>query len=107
MAEIDDRVKEDILALQEEMAIVSTPGWQRRLQWVTELFQVDANRLTFGEIKDDRDRLQAEGRCQAFRQFLARDGEITAAFEELRRDQDPEVEQEEGGDHGVFYEAAQ
>ena len=95
--------------LQEEISIISSPGWLRRLHWITEMFQEDSQKLTFGEIPDDRLRMQAEGRCQAYKRLLLRDQEIQDALTELRKEIDeadaPEVL--EGGDHGVHYEAAQ
>lgn len=95
--------------LQEEVSIINTPGWRRRLSWIAVLFQEDSKNLSFGRISDDRLRMQAEGRCQAFKMLLDRDDEIVNALEALRKEAEEQDAPEvlEGGDFGISYEGAQ
>jgi len=94
--------------LQEEISIIDLPGWQRRLHWITAMFQEDSQKLIFGEIHDDRLRMQAEGRCQAYKRLLLRDQEIQGALAELRKEIEEQDAPEalEGGDFGLTYEAS-
>ena len=104
MADID---KEEVEALQEELACVQMQGYARQQQWLSELFSADAEKLTFGEITDERQRLHAEGRCQAYKRIMQRKSEIEEAWRALQEEMNKETEELEGGDYGLHYEAAQ
>jgi len=100
---------EELEALRQEFEGVHQAGHVRRKAWIVEQFQRDAGLLALGQITDDRQRHQAEGRCQAFKAMLDRDDEVVEAWHQHLADEEAKRQPEEleGGDHPISYEAAQ
>jgi len=101
--------EDELNALREENECIHHAGHARRLGWVVIQFQKDATKLALGELKDERERHQAEGRCQAFKAMMDRDDEIKEAWQQFIADEESKREGEEleGGDHGIHYAAGQ
>ena len=101
--------RDELEALRLEVGLQESPGWGFRLKWITILFQQDADKLTFGKFDNDKERMQAEGRCQAYAMIMRRDDQLRKDWDEIQATerQTGEPETLEGGDFGVNYEAAQ
>lgn len=101
----ETNVEDEFQGLQEEYALLFTPGHARRLGWAELMYRKDSSRLALGEIIDDRERHQAEGRCQAFKMLIDRDGFITEAWQQHQADEEAKRQPEEleGGDYGVSW----
>jgi len=100
--------EEDLEALRHEYYMLIGPGWAVFKATATECFHEDSAKLSFGTYKDDRERMQAEGRCQFFRWLCDHEAGVKSAWEEIQKDQaQKENTSEEGADLGVHYEAAQ
>lgn len=102
-------VNEELDALRQEYDMMLTSGHARRLGWAELMYRKDATRLALGQITDERERHQAEGRCQAFKMLIDRDDFIVASWHQHAADEEAKRQPEEleGGDFGVNYEAAQ
>lgn len=99
---------EELEALRQEYEGLHHPGHAQRKAWVVEQFQRDAALLSLGQITDDRQRHQAEGRCQAFKAMLDRDTEVMEGWQQHLADEEAKRQPEEleGGDFGLSYEAS-
>lgn len=102
--------EDDIDALRHEYYMFESPGWQVFMATMLERFQEDSSKLSFGTYRDDRDRMHSEGRCQLYKFIMDHQAAVRSAYEtfqeEQRQAQEPKPE-EEGGDLGLHYEAAQ
>jgi len=100
---------EDVDALRYEYFMTISPGWAVFKATATERFQEDSAKLSFGAYRDDRERMQAEGRCQFFKWICDHEAALKSAWEDIQKEQTETQtpDEMEGGDLGVHYEAAQ
>lgn len=101
---------DDMDALRNEYYMFLSPGWQVFMATMLERFQEDSSKLSFGNYTSDRDRMQAEGRCQLYKYIMDHQAGVRGAYEAFQEEQRQAQEakpEEEGGDFGVHYEAAQ
>lgn len=105
----ETNAEEELDALRQEYELINHSGHARRLGWAELMYRKDATRLALGQITDERERHQAEGRCQAFKMLIDRDDFIVGAWQQHLADEEAKRQPEEleGGDFGVGYEAAQ
>ncbi len=96
---------EDLDSLRLEVGLMAHPGWQLRRARIMARLEQEGRGLMLGTIADDKERERAIGRCQVLKDLLDMDDTLQEAWKQFQ--EETREEKEEGGDLGVFYEAAQ